>query len=259
MDTRKNIAYCRKGFTLVELMIAMLISAIIVAAVLTTYKYNRDVYEAQDQVTEIQQTLRAATNQLVREIRMAGFNPQETQDEDQRPKIKEAKKDLLYFTIDLNEDGDVNVGNDDTGEHIVYDLYISPTGTSTLGRTIADNDINLADPLAHQPVADHIQAIEFCYRLKDMDDTDPCVLPAASLSSADIDAVRSIQISILARTRYEDRNYTDGSIYCPASNPYNPATQQCTDPDPAKSWGPYNDHFRRRLLTTNVTCRNLGL
>jgi type IV pilus assembly protein PilW len=234
------------GFTLIELLIAMLISALIMAAILTTYKFNRDVYEAQDQVTEVQQTLRAATYQLVREIRMAGFNPLETVDEDHKPKIVEAENDLLYFTYDSNEDGEVNVGGDDTGEHVVYDLYTSATGIPTLGRTTDNNDIDTSTPLAHQPVADNIEAIEFYYTLKDGTNVLPTA--AAPLTAAQIADIRSIQVSILARTRYPDRKYTDGQTYLPASNA-----------DEGTVWGPYNDNYRRRLLITSVTCRNLGL
>lgn len=249
-----------QGFTIVELMIAMVISAIIVAVIYSSYKMQRDVFEAQDQVTEVQQNLRAATWQMTREIRMAGFDPQEAGE----AKIVAAKNDLLYFTLDKDEDGEV----DGTGEQLAYDLYTDANGKSILGRTSADKEIKIADkggghwevtPAAvgdpsHQPEAENIEELEFYYTLEDgTSKTDP--------TAVELPYIRAIQISMLARTRHPDREYNDSLVYCPASNPYNSATQKCTDPNPATStvWGPFNDNFRRRMLTTTVTCRNLGL
>ena len=76
------------GFTLVELMITLVISSIIVAAVYAAYKSQRDTFEAQDQVTEIQQNLRNAMWHMTRMIRMAGYDPQGTGDYKIRLKIK---------------------------------------------------------------------------------------------------------------------------------------------------------------------------
>jgi type IV pilus assembly protein PilW len=62
-----------------------------------------------------------------------------------------------------------------------------------------------------------------------------------------ISQIRSVQITIVAKTDSRDpqRKYTDTSSYM---------NQQGTVILPAQ-----NDHFRRRLLTTTIRCRNLGL
>jgi len=226
-----------KGFTLVELLIAMVISAIVVAAIYTVYKTQRDVYEAQDQITEVQQNLRAATWQMIREIRMAGFDPTEMADTG----ITIAQAGRLGFTMDLTGDEDT----DDPNENVTFGFAaaadadnngIPDAGTSiTLGRDTGGG---------YQGIADNIQAIEFYYTLEDGTN----ILPTAATPLTNTAEIRSIQVSILARTRYQDRNYTDGITYLPASNA-----------EEGTTWGPYNDHYRRRLLTTTVTCRNLGL
>ena len=64
------------GFTLVELLVAMTMAAVVMAAVYTLYKTQQDSYIAQDQVVEMQQNVRASLYQMARDMRMAGFNPQ---------------------------------------------------------------------------------------------------------------------------------------------------------------------------------------
>lgn len=234
------------GFTLVELMIAMVISSIIVVAIYSTYKMQRDVFEAQDQITEVQQNLRAATWTLVREIRMAGFDPTESAGAG----ITIATAGRINFTQDITDTAGTGDSDGKTD---------GPNETVTFGFSAADDADNNGIPDAgtamslgrdtgggYQPIAANIQAIEFYYTLAD----DTSILPTAAtpLTAAQIADIRSIQISILARTRYPDREYTDGLTYMPASNA-----------EAGTVWGPYNDHFRRRLLTSTVTSRNLGL
>jgi prepilin-type N-terminal cleavage/methylation domain-containing protein len=62
-----------KGLTLIELLIAMAISAILIAAIYRTFIGQHKVYTAQEQVVDMQQNARVAINRMMREIRMAGF------------------------------------------------------------------------------------------------------------------------------------------------------------------------------------------
>jgi prepilin-type N-terminal cleavage/methylation domain-containing protein len=63
----------KKGITLVELLIVLVISAILVAAVYRTFIYQQRAYTVQDQVVEMQQNVRSAINKMMREIRITGF------------------------------------------------------------------------------------------------------------------------------------------------------------------------------------------
>ena len=56
-----NIVQDRKGFTLLELLIAMALSIIIMAAIYSTYYSQQKSYLVQEQVAAMQQNLRAAT------------------------------------------------------------------------------------------------------------------------------------------------------------------------------------------------------
>ncbi len=86
-----------------------------------------------------------------------------------------------------------------------------------------------------ESITENIQAIEFYYTLAN---------GTATTTPATVADVRSIQISLLARAGKSDRNFNN--------------TQSYTTPSGAV-WGPYGDNFRRRLLTTTVKCRNMGL
>ncbi len=62
------------------------------------------------------------------------------------------------------------------------------------------------------------------------------------MNQVDISNIRAVRIWVLARTKNKAKNFTDTRTYKVGDNVITPG-----------------DHFRRRLLTTNVTCRNLGL
>jgi prepilin-type N-terminal cleavage/methylation domain-containing protein len=61
------------GFTLVELLIAMTIGLIILAALSSTFLMQRKIYDVQEQIVEMVQNARAAMDIMTREIRMAGY------------------------------------------------------------------------------------------------------------------------------------------------------------------------------------------
>ncbi|MCD6266685.1 MAG: prepilin-type N-terminal cleavage/methylation domain-containing protein, partial [Deltaproteobacteria bacterium] len=63
------------GFTLVELLVAMAISVIVMASIGYVYYTQQKSYVAQEQISAMQQNLRAAMYYMEREIRMAGFDP----------------------------------------------------------------------------------------------------------------------------------------------------------------------------------------
>jgi prepilin-type N-terminal cleavage/methylation domain-containing protein len=62
-----------KGLTLIELLVAMAISAILIAAIYRTFIGQHRTYTVQEQVVDMQQNARVAINRMMREIRMAGF------------------------------------------------------------------------------------------------------------------------------------------------------------------------------------------
>lgn len=63
----------REGFTLIEVMTAMVILVIVVTAAYATFQFQHASFTVQTRVAEAQQNLRAALEILSRDIRMAGY------------------------------------------------------------------------------------------------------------------------------------------------------------------------------------------
>ena len=62
-----------QGFTLVELLVAMTIALVVLAAVFYTFKSQQDSYVVQSQVAVAQQNVRAAMYMISRDTQMAGY------------------------------------------------------------------------------------------------------------------------------------------------------------------------------------------
>jgi Tfp pilus assembly protein PilW len=62
------------GFTLVEMLIGTLLSTIVVSAALKVYLVQQKHLVVQDQISDMQQNVRASTEELSTKIRMAGHN-----------------------------------------------------------------------------------------------------------------------------------------------------------------------------------------
>jgi prepilin-type N-terminal cleavage/methylation domain-containing protein len=63
----------KNGLTLIELLIALVLSGILIAALYQLFIRQQKTYTVQDQVADMQQNIRVAIDQMTREIRMAGY------------------------------------------------------------------------------------------------------------------------------------------------------------------------------------------
>ena len=73
MRRAKELILSQNGFTIIELMVALVLSFILVGAVYQTFTSQQKSYTVQDQVAETQQNARMAMNILMRDMRMAGY------------------------------------------------------------------------------------------------------------------------------------------------------------------------------------------
>jgi type IV pilus assembly protein PilW len=64
----------RKGITLIELLVALVISGMVIAGIYRIFIAQSRAYTVQDQVVEIQQSIRSAMEILLRDLRMAGYD-----------------------------------------------------------------------------------------------------------------------------------------------------------------------------------------
>lgn len=63
----------RNGLTLIELLLALVLSSILIAVLYRAFISQQKTYTVQDQVAEMQQNVRVAMGQMTKEIRMAGY------------------------------------------------------------------------------------------------------------------------------------------------------------------------------------------
>jgi len=237
----------QKGFTIVELLVAMAISVVVMAAVYSTYRSQQQSYIVQDQVAAAQQNLRAAMYVMTKDIRMAGFDPTQSGGFG----IADARTGTITFTSDNGTDsGEYGSGAVDTGEMITYSLD---------GKNLVRNG---NDGSGNQVVAENIEALGFAYSFDNNDDgvmdtaSDGSIIWAVdSDSSGDgyldlcldgtavnvsVDNVKSVKVWILARTDKTIRSYTDNKTYGIGVDNITPESG-----------------YMYRLLCETTRCRNL--
>lgn len=216
-----------QGFTLVELLVTLAVSGVVLAGISSTFYSQHTSYLNQEQMVSMQQNLRAAMYIMEREIRMAGHDP----NGDSGAGILTPNASSIRIAQDLTNnagtgipDGDVG----DPGENITYSLQDADGDGDT---DLVRNDHNGAGV---QMIAEDIDALNFVYLNQN---------GAVTAMPADI---RSVQISVVAKTGLPSRGFVNQTVY------QNQLGQTIFIPLSG-------DHHRRRLLTAEVKCRNIGL
>ena len=172
-----------KGFSMVELLTAMVPSLIVLGAVTSTFIIQERSYEQQAHIVEMQENVRAGMQMMTRELVMAGYDPTGAAGAG----IVSANAYSIRFTMDLNGDGDVS----DSSEDVTYAL--DPTDKQLTRKSTA---IDTATPLA-----ENIQGLSFTY----YDSNN-------SITSV-VGKIRRITIQLTARTREPDPNYSSNNGY----------------------------------------------
>lgn len=188
------------GFTLVELMVAMVISLLVAAGAFYAYKGQQDAQLAQKQIVEMQQNIRAATYIMVKEIRMAGYDPYGSSGAgiitagDGVP-VADGGTGPLEFAFVADDDGKDNNGDGSTDESgelktLRYDLYDDDADS--------DNDLcRREDSGGREIVAENINTLLFTY------------LDGDGNTTSSVDEMRSIQVFLEARI---DEGETDRTL-----------------------------------------------
>jgi type IV pilus assembly protein PilW len=240
--TMKN---SENGFTLIELLVAIGMASIIVGVIYSAHRTQTKIYTEQDKVAEMQQNIRSGLMYLQREARMAGYNPNDIKHascgtSSGAPGIHTATATTFGFSMDLNGDGDCG----DSNENVTYSLYTSG-GIQKLGRAAPGN----------QPVAENITHINFVYMFPPpLIGTAVTKSPTSTPAAAEFKNIVAVQVSMLARAKTPDqKTQPTTSFTLPLPNAWGGNAAGVT------VWGPFTDGYSRRLLTTTINCRNMGL
>ncbi len=196
-----NININKSGFTIIELLIAMAISTIVSAGVVTAYRSQQNRHLAQKQTVSMQQNLRAALYIITREIRMAGYDPDGTNGAGIVNAGNGSDSDnrliFTYFNKDAANDGTNNDNDaltadaDETLQSVEYYLYDSLNdGTIDLGRRNGAS-LNI--------IAENIKSLQFVY------------LDNAGVITTTLADIRAVQITIVATTDSNELNYTNSN------------------------------------------------
>jgi prepilin-type N-terminal cleavage/methylation domain-containing protein len=109
----------QKGFTLMELLVAMSLSVAVLGAARTVYKVQAHTVKAQEYQMEAEEYGRVSLDMMAREIRNLGYFPTRTPcttSPANTSGIATATATSISFAYDANGDGDCA----DTGENITY-------------------------------------------------------------------------------------------------------------------------------------------
>lgn len=172
-----------KGFTLVELLTAMVPSLIVLGALTSTFIIHERSYEQQAHIVEMQENVRAGMQMMTRELVMAGYDPTSAAGAG----IVLANASSIRFTMDLNGDGDVS----DSNEDVTYAL--DATDKQLTRKSTA---IDTATPLA-----ENIQGLSFTY------------YDSNNGITSVVGKIRRITIQLTAKTRKPDPNYSSNNGY----------------------------------------------
>lgn len=196
-----NIIKNNKGFTLLELMIAMVIFVVVVALIADNYGGQQDQHVTQNQVVEIQQNVRAGFHMIINEIRMAGHDPYNNSGAEINENMvgDGSNGSPLEFTYyrDSNNDGDT----DDAGEFRTITIQLFDSAITDSGST---NDEIQMSSIGDQPVAENIATLQFTYF--DINGAQIAVNASGNIPPSDVGDIKAIRVQLTAGPDESERN-----------------------------------------------------
>jgi len=163
----------RRGMTLIEMMVALSIFAVVMGVVFSFLGNSRRSYNSTSERADYQQSLRAVISLLTREVRSAGCDPTDAGFD----RFVVADDQHLRLLMDLDGDGDTSDSNPD--EDVTWQ-YLA-----------AAEELQRNGGLGAQTVLRDVTDVTFAYF---DDDGNPLV--ATPLSAADRELVRYVDISL---------------------------------------------------------------
>lgn len=142
------------GVTLIELLVVLVISGLLLGGIYYLFVSQTKAYTVQEQVVEVQQSLRGAMEIMLRDLRMAGFD---------RDGVS-SKINILTPIVVGDQDVTVNYEYDDTTQYTVS--FARSVSDSTLIRqltTTKDDGTTVIGP--QEVLLESLENLEFRYGL----------------------------------------------------------------------------------------------
>lgn len=267
-----GISTRQDGFTLIELMIAMVVSIILGGAVVTSYISQQRAATMVREVAQMQQQLRGAMYILEYDLRLAGFNPMAQTGrfgvmDMRRRDMADGKAGEGSPTLTVRYDYDPGApladtngnGEVDPGEPLLtYGLFDeTANGVTDLVRVSENDFVNRA------LLAENIEAMAIAYAYADgngqlttvggdiawaMDTNDDnrldTLLDGTVLTTTvPLSDIRMARVWLLARSQNRSAGHVDNISYQIG----------------AQTVGPFQDAFRRRMMDRTIELRNMAL
>lgn len=181
------------GFTLIELMIAMLLGMIVLGAMYGVFTIQNKHFTNQEQIVEMQQNARMAIDLIAREIRMAGYDPKRTgyfQFQLTASDDRATTHSSIAFTYDYNSDG-IQYWND--SEQVAFRVENGVLQRFSTGA------------VHWQPLVENIESLAFTYTLND----GTVIAPPTDPTAAQLATVARVSIAVTAKAAKADPGYTD--------------------------------------------------
>ncbi len=239
-----------KGFTLIELMVAMVISIIVMGAIYAVYLSQTRVQVVHEVTLELQESLRSVLTIMEKEIRTAGADPTGNAD----ARIILANHNEIRFTRDIDDDT-VSGRFDGAITQPNEDIRYAIRGDGHLGR-ITNGDAGDGDILL-----ENVDALNFVYWGYGADNNPKVLNPEKSDVDADgLDDIKRVDVTIVARSGQSDRGFLGFGRHTDTVEYKNQeGLEEDLNPDLKDRvvLERQNDNARRLQLSTSVTCRNM--
>lgn len=231
------------GFTLVELMIALAIGAIVLGSIVSVFISHQRIHVMHQQVVTLHQNLRASMYVMEQDIRQACLDPLGSA----RPAILTAAAHAFEFQSDRNGNGNdftlAGTGDpraarsgEDAHEHLLYRLSADGNQDGRADRfpcRLYRCTWNTPDALA-----DQIEALNFVYL-----DGNGVVLGPLPLDQTGRAQIRQVEVTLIARSGRSDSRHRD--------------TRQYTNLQGETLIDAPNDPYHRKSLSRVIRLRNL--
>ena len=226
----------QSGLTLVELMISMVISGMLLAVMVLAFTAQSRTYNTQQEISTLQEDMKAALQLMSRDIRMAGYDPFGTAGSS----IIAATATTFHATQDLDDSGGLGGPEED-----IFYSFVTPAAGSTASLS---RSTNAGLP---QPVIDNLTHVGFEYLVVTPNAGAPATRTWKFIAlPGDLANIRAVNVCIQGRTPRQTSTTQDTATFMAAFN----------TPPGAVDWSPTaanRGRFQWRTMCAEVKCRNL--